>query len=303
MESMYDSVVDESKRGTLRQLSTVVDFYRSNGYRTGYPDVKWLVQTMKRWGFVRITELVRLHGHPSGEKLGVDTMHAVFLGVLIKHFIYLMDIQTEGMTTVKKNMLWKRISVEFTRYCRLNRISAFCNFSSRKQFKMRMKAASMKSFAEVSCHILAKLLPPTLDRDKPELMRKKRIALVHWVDHVKIAELVDQHVISSGDLQRLDTLVTRLLVYFHDKVAKRFFTINVHYYTHLVQQIRALGPLRLVSNFSREAIIRRIKPHYRNTNFHQKEVSVFGNYMVGTFLSFVEYLLEPRGHSSLTKCD
>jgi hypothetical protein len=156
---------------------------------------------------------------------------------------------------------------------------------------MRMTAGSMKEFAGVSSHILLEI--DLMDfRGNRDGQRKQR-AFHFWCVHVKIASILNRHQITTFDLCEMDVLINSLLQYFVADFPKKFFTINVHYYVHLVDQIKALGNSRFVSNFGREALIRKLKPFYRNTNFHQKECSIFERYVLGLFFQ-VTALTKPH---------
>ena len=286
MESLFDSIIDGSTKGVLRSLDVMRDFYRSNGNNTGAPKVSWLQEQMKRHGILRIPELILLHMQPDPIRMGLDFMHSVYLGVLRKHFIKLVKILVQGDVSRKKS-IWREISMHFTKYCRLNNVPAFYNFNTKKEFKLRMTAGSMKEFMRASGHILMSI------GIAPSRNPIKQRAFYFWTVHVKIASILNQHCISQSDVGMLDSLVPELLTYFATDFPKKFFTINVHYYVHIVEQVKAIGPLRFVSNFSREALIRMLKPAYRNINTSNKEVSIFKHYFIETIF-YVAKCLQSR---------
>lgn len=296
VDDLYDAMVTEQRRGSIRTVDALTNFYRSNCYKTGRPDVAWLREALKQYGFVRITEFIKLHGQPAPERMGIDTMHSLFLGVLVKLFRLLVRTLTTGIgSTATKATVWVLISKEFSNYCRMNKISACWRFSNEKEFKKRMTAGSMREFTRVSVHIIRKL---GLIRNRAVSSAiattnswKKHVRFFnHWCVQVRIAEIVGQHVITASDLDTLQVLIGKLLRFIHDDLHPKFATINVHYYLHFVDQIRWLGPMRLFANNSREHLIQNIKPLYCNTNHRHTEISIYRKYRITLFLKVMDYI-------------
>lgn len=310
MDNLELSIVDDNACGDTRTIETLRDFLRGNSGEVGAPNVAWNKAMMKHYGFLRIPVLLQLHNQPSSMAMGLDSMHAIFRGVLVKHFLRLMKKLTTGDGVDKRSWqdVWGLISVEFGKYCRLNGVSAFWNFNNKKEFKLRMTAGSMREFARVSPDILKKigLIPkfPEVNNATTLVNWRYRIRQFnHWCIHVKVASMVEQHRISSVELKALDNLISQLLVFFYaefrntasSKVNDTFITINVHYYRHFVEKFMWLGPMRVVANNSREHLIQKIKPYYRNTNYKSKELSVFSRYRIG--LAFDVYHILHAGNS------
>jgi hypothetical protein len=296
MENLYDAVKDVTKRGASRTLRTLNDFLISNDGATGVPNAVWLREHMKQWGFLRICELIKLHNQPSSDRMGIDTMHAMNLGVLVKHFWRLVKILTrgEGINRRLCDTVWKVISSEFGNYCRLNKISAFWTFNNKKEFKMRMTAGSMKLFTQVSGYIIKKLGlitgAPSSQKLAVVLNWQKQVrAFNYWCLHAKIAAVVDRHTITVADLNRLQWDITDLLDYFVTEFPSKFVTVNVHYYMHFVEQIKSLGPMRICANFSREHLIQKLKPFYSTTNHTHTEISIFRQYTISLFFNVLDY--------------
>lgn len=297
VEHLGESIVDSSLLGSTRSLSLVHSYFRTNGNMTGAPASAWLREMMKQYGFLRVSEFVRLHNQPSSVAMGLDTMHAVLRGALIRHFVKAVKILTTatGSGTLDAPRAWRAISNEFREYCRKNKISAFWAFKDKKDFKMRMTAGSIREFVRVSSYILCKIgLVPNMPDSRNTAVRvswEKRIRCYnYWCLHAKVASMIDQHSISAQEVATLDVLVKRLLSYFHEQFSTKFVTINVHYYFHFANKIKWLGPMRIVANRSREHLIQILKPHYKNTNYKQKEVAVFRKYKIGLFYTVSDIL-------------
>jgi hypothetical protein len=73
-------------------------------------------------------------------------------------------------------------------------------------------------------------------------------------------------------------------------LSKDFITINSHYFLHIVDLIQKFGPPWRWSNFIREMLIGALKPFYKNTNYTNVEVSVFGRYKSILFLHLIDIL-------------
>lgn len=297
MENLRLSIVDPLLRGKMRDPVILRGLFDSNNKMTGVPKAAWIIEALKQQGFLRFSEWLRTDNQPDPRCLGLDDMHAVFRGALIKHFCVVVDILTDGDAHSRKTRawVWRTLSSEFNTYCRDNGISAFWNFSSENEFTKRMSAGSIREFAKVSCAILRKV---GLVRDTAAVQghagyanwQKQVRTYNFWSLHCNIALIIEQHSISALELKALDELIRKLLVHFYHELPGSFVTINVHYYTHLVDQIRRLGPARIVANNSREHLIQKIKPYYRNTNHRQTETTVLSRYVVGLFMKVTDYL-------------
>lgn len=292
VEDLRLSILDASRCGETRGLQLLVNLYRCNNYVTGRPIAAWLREALKELGYVYFPEFLRLTDQPRPDLLAIDSMHAQLKGALMKHFLLLIETLTSGkggnIVSASSYSVWTRLSKEFSRYCRENRISAFCNFSSKKQFQMRMTANSMKELSRVAAEILINLdfvraFPVNRSSASYQTWKKHMRAFEHWCIHTRICRILDQHSIVTADLEVLDVLIPQLLSYFANDLSSEFVTINIHYYVHMVDQVRRLGPMRIVSNHSRERLIRKLKPFYRNTNNRQTEASVFNRYRISLY--------------------
>jgi hypothetical protein len=294
MENLSESIIGTSN---TRSLSVLQEFFRCNQRKLGAPVAAWLVEAMKQYGLVRFCPLLGLHNQPSPMQQGIDSMHAVFLGVLKKHFIKLVKVLTEGdgSSKVTRSTVWRSISKEFSKYCRVNQISAYCNFSSKKEFKLRVLAGSMREFVRVSPDIVRQigLVPTASPSLRPGAVynwTKQVRFFSFWIVHVKIASLIEQHAFTVSEVGMLDRLIQKLLRHFYEDLPERFVTIKLHYYVHFVEQLRSNGSIRLSANNNREHIIQSVKPCFRNTNYKQKECSVFSRYLVGLFFRLRDYM-------------
>lgn len=280
MENLHGSIVDPTLQGELRSVNEISELFQHNNMKTGEPEYAWLKHSLKSLGYLKFSELLRLHGQPSPAKMAIDIMHTMYLGTLKKHFLYVMSVLTCGPGCQASNRtVWKRMSDQFKMYCKRNKIAAFYNFDSELQFRRRMTAGSMKEFVRVSPYIINNLqlvpLEPDIDR---RVFQLKLRSFRFWCMHVQISNMVEQHSITEAELRILDSHIKGLLLHFAQDLPNDFVTINVHYYSHIVEQIRNLGPLRLSANFSRENLIQIIKPHYTNSNNKLRECSVYSKY-------------------------
>lgn len=259
-----------------RTISTVHEFLRSNGNQTGPAQTAWLREVMKEKGFLRIPEIVRLHNQPAPSSVSLDTMHILFRGVLVKHFCKLMKKLNAG----KRG--WRMASKEFANYCRTNQISAFCKFTNKNDFKLRMTAGSMREFTRVSAAIIGKL---GLVVDSGTAVNKKRLEYFnYWCVHVRVADMLERHSLSCMELKDLTLLINQLLEHWKAEFPLKFWTINVHYYRHFVEKVKVLGSLRVVANNSREHLIQKLKPFYRNNNnADRKEIAIHSRYRMSLF--------------------
>lgn len=278
----------------LRSIDTYYEFFRYNDYATGTPMSGWLKEMMKQYGILRISEFMRLTGLMSPRKLGTDLLHAVYLGALKHHFIHVVELLTSAEHGCKKTFVnvWKSISSAFHSYCKKNGISSCWKFSSLKEFKSRVKGGSMRELARVSPFLFRAIRLVDLDPfdDRPATVNKwkKHIRVFNfWVLHVKIAGQLEHFSITSEDLNALEDAIKHLLQYFHDDFVSghfpKFATINVHYYIHIIDQIRWMGPMRIASNDVRERLIQWLKYRYKNTAATAKEISVYQIYLDSLF--------------------
>lgn len=290
--NMHASLTNPALRGMPRSLRSMHEYYITNGQRTGVPVAAWLLERMRRNGYSRIPVFVTLHNQPSPDRLCIDLMHCMWIGCLRRHFTQLVTILSSPGDLIFRAgawvSLWKCISDEFAVYCRDNKLRLSSRFSSYAQFKKRIKAAAMKELAIASLGIFKKLgligdvAPPEGSQLLVKWKTRQR-ALKYWCMHVRISLIAEQHVLSLADVDLLELLISQLLVYFSVTFSENFITINVHSYTHLAEQVRLLGPPRLASNFGRESLIRLLKMSYRNTNFKNKEKSIFQHYTTTLF--------------------
>lgn len=290
VEDLRRSIPDASLRGEVRSLQPLLHLYRCNNKLTGAPTAAWIREAMKQLGYVYFPEFLRLTDQPRPDLLSIDSMHAQLKGALLKHFILFIDILTsgDGSKSVTSHSVWRQISQEFSRYCKDNKISAFTNFASKKQFKLRMTANSMKELSRVAAEILVnlqlvKMSPVTNSATSYRTWKKHLRAYEYWCIHATVCHILEQHQIAVIELNALESLIPRLLAYFEADFPADFVTINIHYYLHMVDQVRRLGPMRIVSNHSREMLIKSLKPFYRNTNNKQTETSVFNRYRMSLF--------------------
>lgn len=295
MPCMLCEVLVEDLRlsGADRSITTVREFLRSNANETGPASTAWLREIMKEKGFLRIPEIVRLHNQPSPSSVSLDTMHILFRGVLVKHFCKLMKKLNAGKSE------WQSVSQQFSNYCRINQISAFCKFTDKKDFKLRMTAGSMREFTRVSAAILRKL--GLVPRDAVTAVNRKRLEFYnYWCVHVRVADMLEQRSISTAELRYLELLINKLLDHWRVEFPLKFWTINVHYYRHFVERIRVQGSLRVVANNSREHLIQKLKPFYRNSNnSNRKEVAIHARYRASLFFSIYDLIInrDPLKHS------
>lgn len=284
-----------------RRIETYHLFYRYNNYTTGLPIATWVEEMMKQYGMLRVSEFVRLEGLLSPSKSGTDTLHAVYLGTLKLHFIMVVSklVTAEYGGALVPNSVWDDMSRDLQSYFTTNRISGCWKFSTLKQFKTRVKAGSMRELAKVSAYIFYKLklvdlMCPT-DFDNTPSKRKKRLKkqmrlFNFWLLHVSIAQQLDNYSFLPLDLLLLERDIKNLLQYFHDDFPESFVTINVHYYKHIVDQIRCTGPMTIAANHRRERLIRKTKPKYRNINSVSIEGSVYRVYLDELYLDIQDYL-------------
>ena len=291
-EVVMDDLIKLSPRCQHRSLQTLHNFLRSNDRHAGEPDSAWLREVMKSFGYLRIPVVIELHNVPSPESLCLDTMHAIYKGVLVKHFIMLVKLLTGSSKDIRSQQwrrhVWGTISREFYSYCRRNKIAAFCNFHSAKQFKLRMTAGSMREFAKISASILRKI--GLVNSAVSTITSQKRIRHFNfWCVHATIVYLLERHSLSSVQLDTLSSLIDQLLSYWREEEFP--VTINVHYYIHFVEKIKALGPIRLVANNSREHMIQKLKPYYINSNNSKsKEISIYNKYKMGLFFAVLDLM-------------
>lgn len=310
MENIVKAAIDPALCGEPRLLSTMMEFYRMNGNKIGVPDNALLRARMRSLGLVKIPVFVQLHNLPSPERLCVDVMHCVFLGVAVEHFMWTVKLLLAGHPDKQriKRTFWRRLSEEFKQYCHDNSISAATSFRSKGEFKLRMNAASMKELMRVSPFIFIKLglISSTPGNESSAYARKKfdkrALAFQFWCVHCRIASIVEQHSISVADVKDLDAMVCSLLEYFAVHLPKSFFTMNVHSYCHIPAQISACGPTRLATNMARESLIRVLKPYYQNTNNKRKESSVLSGHVTSRFFSVMNYLADTDASSAAKYC-
>lgn len=271
---------------TFRREDTYMTFYRLNNFCTGPPISVGVREMMKEFGILRVSEFIRLPGLMSPHKLGTDTMHTVDLGVLKHHFIHVVTSLTSVQSGCTKDFgnVWESISRRFRSYCVFNGISSCWKFSSAKEFKSRVKAGSMRELARVSPFIFYVIglvdLKPSDNRVATRNRWKKHIRVFNfWVLHVKIADMLHQHTFSVKEVTMLEKAIEKLLEYFFTDFPRDFVTINVHYYIHLVDQIRRMGPMRIAANSPRERIIQQLKPRYKNVATIAKEITIYGMYL------------------------
>lgn len=300
MEELSMSI-DGGHSSSLRSIDTYQWFYKCNNYATGVPLSAWVRNSMKEFGITRISEFIRLTGLMSPRRLGTDTMHAVYLGVLKSHFIMVVELLTStncGSAITSFDNIWVSISDALHAFCKKNEISCCWKFKSLKQFKGRVKAGSMRVLARASPFIFyviglidfhpADNRPATLRRWNKHLKVFK-----FWLLHTRIADNLELHCVSSTQLNRLRDGIKELLQYFHDdnNFPHTFATINVHYYTHMYDQITWLGPIRIAANNARERLIRFLKPRYKNTNAVKKEATVYQMYLDHLFFDIQDYCI------------
>lgn len=278
-------VEDLSLSGRDRTISTVQGYFRSNTNKTGPALTAWLRESMKEKGFLRIPEIMRLHNLPSSGAVSLDTMHILFRGVLVRHFCKLMKKLSAGKHQ------WQMASKEFSCYCRINQISAFCKFTNKNDFKLRMTAGSMREFTRVSAAILLKL--GLVEEGSRSAVNKRRLEYFnYWCLHVRVADMLERRSLSSGELRNLNVLINQLLEHWRAEFPLKFWTINVHYYRHFVEKIKALGSLRVVANNSREHLIQKLKPFYRNNNNTAgKEMAIHWRYRMSLFFCVYDLII------------
>lgn len=300
MENLSESL-QKNFACVTRSISTYSDFFRYNGHQTGVPMSGWLKEMMKQYGILRISEFIRLTSVMSPRMLGTDLLHAVYLGTLKQHFIHAVDLLTSAEHGCKKGFsnVWKSISKCLHAYSKGNSISSCWKFASAKEFKSRVKGGNMRELAKVSpflFHIIRLVDLEPSDNTPVAISRwKKHIRVFNfWLLHVQIAQQLENHAISSEELINLDEAICNLLQYFHDDFVERRFpkfgTINVHYYKHIVDQIRWMGPMRIASNDARERLIQWLKGRYRNTGGSGKEATVYQIYLDNLFFQVQDYI-------------
>lgn len=81
-------------------------------------------------------------------------------------------------------------------------------------------------------------------------------AVVHLSNVCKISQ---QYSINSEDLIDLDKSIEAWQEFLKNSLQPNVFTINMHYFNHIVEAIRHLGPLRLVSARPMERMIGKMK--------------------------------------------
>lgn len=298
MEDIHRSI-HPSYNSITRDPALIRSIYEANCYTTGVPSVAWIRELLKQYGFVRVPEIIRLLGQPSSFNMGNDTMHAIFLGVLKTHFIFvilrLTQVEYSSNVPIPGNV-WQLLSSELSKYFGHNKISSCWSFKSAKQFKTRVKAASMKEISQVSPYIFLKLglinldPPNTLNPKIITQWRKHVRVFTYWHLHVRVVALIRKHALTVTDVSNLHDMIESLLNYFYEDLPVELITINVHSYIHFCDQIKWLGPMRLVANNCREHIVQMLKPMYKNTSRLHREVSVYQSYLDNIFFKIIDLL-------------
>lgn len=298
VDDLQESIHDQY-HWEYRTLETFTKFYELNHFKTGPPLVGWVRESMKDHGMNNVSEFVRLNnGILSPHKLGGDTLHMVYLGTMKQHFIQVVTKLTSAPysnKSIKSTDVWRKLSAAFKRYCSLNRITACWKFASFNQFRMRIKGGSMRELGRASLHILHEIglvsITPWSDKQGGMEAWKKHIRIFNfWILHVHIVNLLEKHLLSAEDVCDLELMIKNLLNYFYSDFPKSFVTMNVHHYLHFVDQIKWLGPMRLMANNSREALIPKMKTRFKNTSKVKKEYSVFRCYTDEIYFQIQRYL-------------
>jgi hypothetical protein len=256
---------------------------------------------MKIFGFAKFSEFLRICGLPGPERMPIDTMHAVFLGALKKHFMRMMKLLVTGDMVNRNSVknVWAQLGDEFSSYCRINQIRCSVKFQTRNQFRRFMKAAAMKHFAAVSPFLLLKVF--SYRSLASNVGSSKYTAFKYWCLHVRVAQYVDKRELTCAELELLRSDIEVLMKYFNSKLGEKFVSINIHYYTHLVNQIKQLGPCKIAANFFRESLIQCLKRFFRNSNFKSTEHGVFQRYVSGLFYLLFDFLEHGSNDISFTR--
>ena len=298
VENLCDSVKeldsldppDTSKIGKIRGKDKIKGFLDRNNGMHGVPTDSMLKAQMKDWGMKRVPEIIKWVGQGDCMRMVVDMMHAFSLGIDLKHFINVVSILTSNNKKKWKNV-WVQMSDIFKRYCRQNKVSAFCNFETEKQFLLNMTAGSIKIFLSVSVHILAELLliPSTISPTAvaaKTIWTKQMCAFQFWCIHVNLMKLMGQPVITSTDLDNIDAYIPRLMSYWKSFLPS-ILTMNAHYLYHMVELIKLFGPPKFWSSFYNEGFIGRLKPYFQHINYMNTEMQVFSKYLTTIFFEIV----------------
>jgi hypothetical protein len=273
-------------------------------------------EALKLFGMKRSSEFfVKWENQGDVRRQPPDYMHTLCCGqgVNSRLFCHVFSVLVEAkhgaaVTKKQKATIMKKISREFSRLCKLNRMrDVFTSFNDEDHF-CKLNGSSSKMFTYFSVHILiaVELVPSRFDLAAWE-------CYYTWCEYVTVANIIHSKDLERADIDTLTTRTTSILRYLQEKIpgctyikapTKRelaknadavgktvketaFMTLNPHYLTHNEELIDLLGPPYKWSNWSREGMIGKLKPLYRNTNSTNKEVSVLENYRVRHFFEIV----------------
>jgi hypothetical protein len=264
--------------------------------KRGNVNVKWTSTELPYLGMDCISEVFKSWpGWKSPWRLCPDIMH-VFneSGTDQKFFILVFDTFTENKSIAEKDAIYLQMSNLFAQYCKFNKLDNYKKFKNERQF-LQMNAWGTKHFMLVS-PLIMKVLKVELN------LLDHRGSYNAWCRYVKAVKVLQQHSITKVELEELAENIPHILQYwmdnFGDKIIKvaqvlksgatsermkkvnGFITLKAHYFYHFVELIRLHGPPRLWSNYTKEAMIQRVKKLYRNTNASNREGAVFDAYRI-----------------------
>jgi hypothetical protein len=260
----------------IRTRAEMKQYYEDNERKTGIPeDVVLQKQMIDDHGMAGISEKLLWPNEGDMDCLVVDVMHALCIGLSPKFFLLVVD---KLVAAKSQDKFWHDLGILWKRHLTLNKLS-LGSFYDRGTFNVYMTAASMKCFVPFSVHALLqmKLIPESLPSRAGVAAKEDhqfKIECIHyWILYSRMHELIFAHSCTNRDLDELDDLIVRVLLFWKKKF-KELLTINAHVLEHVVMMKKRYGPIRLWSNFLREAILGSFKrSSARNTNYNKMEVT------------------------------